>query len=348
MLHPDKSGFTITINCLSLRGLRFIRRTKQSRFIKDINSILNERSKTHYILINNIKDKTMAHDGKLKLLLRDVYSGPILGRLDIRLEHNHTPSASFEKRDVRAARQITIKEMTDGVYTLSLFPTLYRSVKRIIMINSGETTRELFILPLNPDRVSKIAAPAFSDLTPELKAVLRRSKIEAHPNLAGEALYNVLDDIRKAGLLNIAAKMQATRLPSGRDVLSAVGSISRIRGDRFFATVAVDLRDDVKNAATAGTFHEAPNMDHDPPMGYVKAGSFKTNDQYGNLQLTFFMKEDAVDFMVDADIDDAAGLTHSLQVIDHYLTGSGTHPYDIHEILLAHQKLDPGYQLLVA
>jgi hypothetical protein len=32
------------------------------------------------------------------------------------------------------------------------------------------------------------------------------------------------------------------------------------------------------------------------------------------------------------------------QVLRNSLTGRPTHPYDIHEILLLHQKLDVGYQ----
>ena len=48
-----------------------------------------------------------------------------------------------------------------------------------------------------------------------------------------------------------------------------------------------------------------------------------------------------------ADIDDAAGLEHLFQVLRNELTGRPTHPYDIHEILIKHQMLDPGYELVV-
>jgi hypothetical protein len=49
----------------------------------------------------------------------------------------------------------------------------------------------------------------------------------------------------------------------------------------------------------------------------------------------------------DIDIDDAGGILHVFQVLRNAVTGRPTHPYDIHEILLAHQGIDPGYQLLV-
>jgi hypothetical protein len=34
-------------------------------------------------------------------------------------------------------------------------------------------------------------------------------------------------------------------------------------------------------------------------------------------------------------------------VIDHSILNRATHPFDIHEILIRHQKLDPGYELTV-
>jgi hypothetical protein len=83
---------------------------------------------------------------------------------------------------------------------------------------------------------------------------------------------------------------------------------------------------------------------HEPPDGFAPAGSFKTHDAFGNLQLTFFRK--AADWQAEVDIDDAAGLPHVFQVMRNHLTGDPTHPYNIHQILMAHQHLDPGYRLL--
>jgi hypothetical protein len=83
---------------------------------------------------------------------------------------------------------------------------------------------------------------------------------------------------------------------------------------------------------------------HDPPQGFAPAGSFKTFDAFGNLQLTFFA--DGARCRADVDIDDAAGLLHVFQVLRNNLSGNPTHPYDIHQILIAHQHLDPGYQLV--
>jgi len=77
----------------------------------------------------------------------------------------------------------------------------------------------------------------------------------------------------------------------------------------------------------------------------VHDGSFKTNDEQGNLQLTFAY--DAEDRLVaDIDIDDHSGIRHAWDVLKHIVTRTETDPFDIHEILIATQNLDPGYELL--
>ena len=53
------------------------------------------------------------------------------------------------------------------------------------------------------------------------------------------------------------------------------------------------------------------------------------------------------DCVADIDIDDASGLEHVFQVVRNKLSGKPTHPYNIHEILVAHQKIDPGYTFVV-
>jgi len=50
---------------------------------------------------------------------------------------------------------------------------------------------------------------------------------------------------------------------------------------------------------------------------------------------------------VDADIDDAAGLRHVFQVLDHWIARGSTHPFDIREILTRYQRLIPDYDLVV-
>ena len=140
--------------------------------------------------------------------------------------------------------------------------------------------------------------------------------------------------------------------PAGEHPIVAVEQIEcvagrGIRGDRFFARVRSSLRDEVKNSQASNLFHEVPGLLHAPPPGFALVDSFKTFDPFGNLQLTFFNKPGTLEFIVDADIDDAQGLEHITQIVDHTLVGTDTNPFDIHEILLATQHLNPGYDLVV-
>jgi hypothetical protein len=158
-------------------------------------------------------------------------------------------------------------------------------------------------------------------------------------------LYDALDNVRKAGFLNIARKTGATGLSNGKNVLFYIQELTELRGDRFFAVVSKELREETKNSIDAGIFHKADQSLHHPPKGFSAAGSFKTSDRYGNLQLTFFNKGD--EWVADIDIDDAGGLEHVFQVLRNKLSGRPTHPYNIHEILVKFQQLDPGYTFLV-
>jgi hypothetical protein len=135
----------------------------------------------------------------------------------------------------------------------------------------------------------------------------------------------------------------------GADAWSYVTSLFGVRGDRIFGNVAPELWQHVRASVTRGAFKEVDGALHTPPPGFTAAGSFKSREPYGNLQLTFFHAAgpDGGRYTVDADIDDAAGLRHVFQVLDHWIARGSTHPFDIREILTRYQRLIPDYDLVV-
>jgi hypothetical protein len=287
--------------------------------------------------------------GKLRLDFLNVYGSRLNDRVDVFLKHTtlHDPR---EARDHSALKGLVFPDLTSthgGTYSVLVYPMRHRPVSRFVQIKEGQTTTEKFILPADPRKVSRIDGPLYDEFQADLQQVLQNSEVEGFAGLRGPDLYQALDDVRKAGLLNITAKMKATTFPNGRDVFSYLTLLTRLRGDRFFAGVQKELRDETKNSIAVNLFHEVSGGLHTPPPGFTLADSFKTFDRYGNLQLTFFSKPDTLEFIVDSDIDDAQGIGHVFQVLSHALTGSETHPYDIHEILLQHQRIDPGYRLVV-
>jgi hypothetical protein len=291
----------------------------------------------------------MSFTGNFKLMFLDARGNPFDGKVDVSLTHSvlarRITQNKFSGKDILQINKL--ESTADGRYRVEVSAARHRTSVQHLQVLEGRTSVHVFKLAIDPDDIKRVKFPRFSEISDELKHLLQDSVVEGFEGLQGAKLYEAFDDLRKAGLLNIHAKMRATIFPTERTVASFVTGLTRLRGDRFFAKVGVALRDEVKNSILSGLFSEVSGALHTPPPGFVSVDSFKTRESFGNLQLSFFRKVDALEFLVDADLDDAQGIEHIFQVLGHALTGGETHPYDIHEILLAHQGVDPGYELIV-
>ncbi len=270
-------------------------------------------------------------------------------RVDVRLKHLEL-SHTAEARDKRTSSRLRFTDLVSthgGIYEVHAFPMRYRPVGRFIRILEGKTVQQTIALPVDPARVREVIFPDYQALAADLQQALARSEVEGHAGLRGTDLWHALDEFRKAGLLNLYAKMKRTSFPNGRDAFSYIISLRRIRGDRFFARVEPELRDEVKNSIAAGLFRKVSGTLHTPPPDFTLDDSFKTKEAHGNLQITFFFKAQTLEFIADVDIDPAQGIKHIFQVIGHTVTGGETHPYDVHDILVRDQQIDPGYTLIV-
>ena len=291
----------------------------------------------------------MAQNGKLRLELLDVYGKRLQEKVDISLRNLHLSHAPvFRNKD--ASKSILITNLhagAQGIYQLSIDPPSYHPVSRFVTVKTSGTTELSVPFPVDIKKVVGVTFPTFPNLVKGLRDLLTNSSsVFGFENQTGAALYGALDDIRRAGLLNIARKCLATRFSNNESVLAYVTDLRVLRGDRFFAFVDRKLREETKNSLNTGLFHEAPGMLHSlPPQfetDFVPDGSYKTDDHFGNLQLTFFKRGE--EYVADIDIDDAGGLAHIFQVLRNHFTGEPTHHYNIHEILVQHQHLDPGYR----
>jgi len=289
----------------------------------------------------------MANNARLRLELVDVYGKPLKEKVDIILRHQVLSEVMKVSENVTGKIEVTgLRGAPQGLYRIEIDPPSYQYVSRFINLKASGVTPLKVTFPIDPSKVKKVNFPAYGNLPDDLKRLLEGSdKVFSFEGRKGKDLYDSLDDIRRAGLLNIAAKTRATPLTNGGTVLPHVQEIKEIRGDRFFSVVPKVLREETKNSVQAGLFRAVSGALHHPPAGFNDAGSFKTPDHYGNLQLTYFMKGD--DCVADIDIDDAAGIEHFFQVVRNKLSGDPTHPYNIHQILVAHQQLDPGYTFQV-
>jgi hypothetical protein len=304
----------------------------------------------------------MADNGKLKLQLVDVNGKRIQEKVDVFLRHTRrSQNLVFKGHD--ASKTITgLFTSVEGPYQLSVDPPSYHRVTFFQNIKTSGVTEVEIPFPVDASKVVSVNFPKYAGLSKELRTVLSNSgKVFGFENKTGSDLYDAIsvDNIKLAGLLNIACKTLATVFDGGANVLSLIRELRIVRGDRFFAFVERGLREETINSRNSGLFHKVSGSLHklppefedfeptDPSLkppdrpGFEPADSFKTNDKYGNLQLTFFRKGD--EFVADIDIDDAAGIEHIFQVLHNHFTGEPTHPYNIHEILVAKQKLDPKY-----
>lgn len=291
-----------------------------------------------------------ALSGKLELELVDV-SGKLLGeKVDVTLRHQVL--SETKKASAVASQKFIITNLRgvpQGLYRLEIDPPSFLPVSQFVNVKATGTTGLQVIFPIDPKKVKSVDFTKFTKLSADAQKLLDNSgKVLSHEGKTGAALYESLDNLRRAGLLNILAKTEATPLSNGRTVLPYIQELRELRGDRFFVIVSKELREETKHSVADGLFHPVSGSLHHLPAqfsGFNPAGSFKTEDRYGNLQITFFMKGD--ECVADIDIDDAAGLRHVFQVIHNALPGNSTHPYAIREILVAHQKLDPRYSFIV-
>jgi hypothetical protein len=289
----------------------------------------------------------MAQNGKLKLELVDVYGKRLQEKVDISLHNVKVPHNLFFKgHDASKFLQISgLHTSAERPYRLMIDPPSYHFVTMFVNVKTSGTTELQIPFPIDAAKVTSVNFPSFASLPREARTLLTNSPaVSGFQNLTGQALLDALDDIRHAGLLNIACKTLAANFHDGTSVLSLIRELRILRGDRFFAFVDPALRDETINSLNSGLFHRADSSLHSLPpefVGFTGADSFKTDDHFGNLQLTFFRRGE--EMVADIDIDDAAGILHIFQVLRNHFTGNPTHPYNIHEILVKHQHLDPKY-----
>jgi hypothetical protein len=294
-------------------------------------------------------------DGKVILDICDVHGQPVGEKVDVFMK-NQTLSDAPGFRNLDVSRPVPITGLNifpNGMYSMEVDGLSYHAVSRFIRIPpNGDGGTVTIMLPVNPKKVLRVEFPPFADGLIPQKAWDLLSQSKNVLNFAGKTgkdLYDALDPIRKAGFLNLVAKANRTRFRTAGDngptVLSFIRELVELRGDRFFASVDPGLPSETANSVADELFHPVSELLHTPPPGFQDTGSYKTFDEAGNLQLSFFGNA-AGDSRVDMDIDDAQGFGHAIQVVGNIFNGP-TNPYNIHQILIATQELDPGYELIV-
>jgi len=234
----------------------------------------------------------------------------------------------------------------DGLAELFIRPDRYRFKRLFVDVPSENPALVEETLFVDPDEVAP-EFPTWTVLQSESRWSDLRRLLKAS-DFTSAASWKELDDLPKAGLLNIHAKMQKDARdgrPALLPFLQRVRSRADFRPERIFATVEPALLSVLSGNPAAYKVVDGALHPFDPPWKPIRPnGSFKTRDPAGNLQVTLARHPDGR-MLADIDLDDHQGIAHVADVLRHAITDKDTHPYDIHDILVYFQRCDPGYTL---
>ena len=284
---------------------------------------------------------------KVKVALRDVGGKLLTDSVEFKFYNQRAQSLNQVFRvefKGRPAALPNVPAFPFGLAEVFINPTKYRYKSIFLNVPAGKEASIDETCFVEPEEVEPVF-PVLSEIQKESRWVELWRILQAS-GIKTATAWKELDDLQKAGLLNLFAKAQDQTVKDGRPIASFIERITDFRPSRIFAIVASDLFGLVHDHASA--FHPVSGALHKFPNGWKPIdpeGSFKTYDKAGNLQITF-AQDSAGKLMVDMDIDDHQGIEHAADVLKHKITGKDTHPYDIHEILIYFQGLDLGYELV--
>jgi hypothetical protein len=179
----------------------------------------------------------------------------------------------------------------------------------------------------------------------------------------GEAAWDALagdDVLPKAALLNIYHVLRATPDPLRPEEswFHRVQRVLQLGTERILAEVDSGALESVTavlaNPARFGYRHaESPELHRKflprEYQGEAQIVSIKKNLDEAGLQVTVSRIPSRGILIMDADLDEHGKLLeHVFDGIEHFVTRNGTHPYEIHEALIAHTAIpiDLGYTLV--
>ena len=235
-----------------------------------------------------------------------------------------------------------------GLAEVFIKPKRYRYKSIFINVIGGQENSINEDLFIDPDK-ARPTLMDFDDLKAkvygaDLLRILEKSGIK-------KAAWNDLHKLNRATVLNLSAKMFNDKLKNGDSLISNLESIvqkmlDKDHRERIYAVVNGNLLGALRKfpeqfRGVSGSLHKF--FDDWSPVN--EQNSFKSRNNAGNIQFTFASNPAGLS-LADIDLDDHSGIKHAADVLKHKITGANTNPYDIHQILVYFQNIDPGYRLL--
>ena len=235
-----------------------------------------------------------------------------------------------------------------GLAEVFIKPKRYRYKSIFLNVMGGQENSINEDLFVDPDH-ARPTLMDFDDLKAkpygtDLLRILEKSGIK-------KAAWNDLDKRNRATVLNLSAKMFHDKLKNGDSLISNVESIvqkmlDKNHRERIYAIANSNLLGALRKfpeqfRSVSGSLHKF----FDDWTQVSQQNSFKSRNNAGNIQFTF-ASNPAGASLADIDLDDHTGIKHAADVLRHKITGANTNPYDLHQILVYFQGIDPGYRLL--
>ena len=144
--------------------------------------------------------------GKLGLTLLDALGDRLVGRASVRLQHQVLKDNQvFNNLD--ASKKINITNLfgaPQGLYRMEVDPMAYLPTSQFVNLKASGVTDVVLTFAINPDKVKSVEFPDYSTLPDATKTLLENSdNVLSFDGVKGEELYNALDDIRRANVLNL-------------------------------------------------------------------------------------------------------------------------------------------------
>jgi hypothetical protein len=289
---------------------------------------------------------TDVNRNSVEISLFDVFGSAIKDDVDITFYNQRAQSLNLRfsvKFQGAPATLPGVPAFPWGLAEAYIRPTKYRAKSIFVDVPAGSSplliNQRMFV---DPERVTPIF-PAFSLLQTGARWAALKTVLIAS-GIGSDSSWNNLKGQQKAGLFNLFAKMQASVQEGAHVGFDFIRKVELFYPERIFAWVDKDLlkylvANPAKFESVSGELHnfEGKWKRIDRP------NSFKTRDDAGILQFTFAADANG-EHIADIDIDDHSGVKHAFDVIKHNITGKDTHPYNIHQILVSFQGVDPGYR----
>lgn len=169
--------------------------------------------------------------------------------------------------------------------------------------------------------------------------------MKGYEGQSGASLYAALDDTSKANLLNVIAGAKVAPLSNASTVLLYLHELVEISSDTCWARAAKELEILLKNSVAGGLFYKDNDSAMLPPKGYKVKGNYKASSKYGRLNLTFSVGHN--ECLAQLSLEEVGAKGHVFQVLPLPATLKSEHPYYMHDILVSHQKIEPGYRFIL-